>query len=139
MSKQFKRVEKPKIEERFDYAEQVRRQIDRCLQSFSEDDGTIEKQEITKNTILALENLIPILDRDAELEKDLENAQQTIIEDLRDWWCGVKVTKNPDGTDIPLTAKNTRTFKKMNTHQYFRACFNQFVRLSVVVRRTDRS
>ena len=59
MSKRFKRVEEPKIEERFDYAEEVRKQIDRCLLAFSNDDGTIYNRKILENTVLALENMIP--------------------------------------------------------------------------------
>ena len=135
MSSRFKRVEEPKIEERFDYAEEVRRQIDRCLLAFSNDDGTEYNRKILENTVLALENMIPTDDRDKQLKKELKKAMEIEYVDNRNLYCGIKV--GPIIKEGPK--KNIKEVSIMLPHPYFRACFNMFVRLKVVVRRSDRA
>lgn len=144
MSRRFKTVEEPKIEERFDYAEEVRKQIDRCVIAFSNDDGTIYSQILTENTIRALENLIPVDDRDKDLEKDLKKAFKKEFTDNRSIWCGKRIGNkiykdNPNAEDERDRKANQEEIKVMDSHKYFRACFNQFVRLKIVVRRSSRA
>jgi len=141
--RRFEITEQPKIEERFDYAEEVRKQIDRCVIAFSNDDGTAYSKTLTENTILDLENLIPVDDRDEDLEKELKKAFNVEYEDHRREWCGRIMGKkvfedNPDAEDERDRKTNQRKIKVMDPHKYFRACFNQFVRLKVVVRRSSR-
>lgn len=145
MSKRrFKTTEEPKIEERFDYAEEVRKQIDRCVIAFSNDDGTEYSRILTKNTILALENLIPIADRDKQLEKELKKAFNVEYVDNRPIWCNLRMGKkifidDPDAEEERDRKVNQIPIEVINSHKYFRACFNQFVRLKVVVRRSYRA
>lgn len=144
MSRRFKSVEEPKIEERFDYAEEVRKQIDRCVIAFSNDDGTIYSQVLTENTIRALENLIPVDDRDKILDKNLKKAFKIEYKDNRSTWCGRRIGNkiykdDPKAKEERDRKANQEKIKVMDSHLYFRACFNQFVRLKVVVRRSSRA
>ena len=152
MSGRFKRVEEPKIEEHFDYAEEVRKQIDRCLQVFSDTDGTMLNEIKLENTILALENMIPETDRDEQLEEEIEKAKVIHWVDNPRINCGVRVGPKkykdeictPEEAEryhrpIEMIFQNQEAVNVIQPHPYFRACFNMFVRLKVVVRRSARA
>jgi len=69
-SSRFKSYEKPRVEERLDYAELVRGQIERCLQlSYDE--------TLFKGSVMALESLIPEDLRDSTYRKEFELAVTT--------------------------------------------------------------
>lgn len=128
---QFKLFEKPAIEESYDYAEQVRRQIERCLAASSIEDDEI-RDETYEACILSLENLVPIEDRDEQFEKDLEDCSKIIDEDIRPEFGGVLLSIE---TCDKLKISTTQKIKETDWNKYFRVLFNKFVALKVTVRR----
>jgi len=134
-TKRFKVFEKPPIEESYDYAEQVRRQIERCLEASAIEDKRI-RYETFKACVLALENLIPFEDRDEELDKALAETKYVDLKDVRPKFAGVKASKETcEERGIPTFVEIIET----NWNQYFRVIFNKFVALKVTVRRGSYS
>lgn len=131
----FKQVQQPKIEESYDYAEQVRRQIERCLEASAIQDSSL-RDETFKACVLALENLVPFEDRDAEFDKEIADCTTQEEEWQYRNFAG-KLIGNPENPvngspwleEVPVT----------NWNQYFRVLFNKFVALKVTVRRGTSS
>lgn len=132
MSKQrFKTLEKPPIEESYDYAEQVRRQIERCLEA-----SAIQEKELRAGTykacILALGNLVPFDDRDEKFDKDLKEC----IYDEKKWVYKKRGTRKIGTIENPVNdSPKLKTEKTTNWDKYFMVLFNKFVELKVTVRR----
>ena len=132
MGKQrFKILEKPPIEESYDYAEQVRRQIERCLEASS-----IQDKELMEGTyrtcIIALGNLVPFDDRDKEFNDALDKCtveNEKLIYRIRG---GRKIgtPENPVNGSPKL-----EKYPKTDWDAYFMVLFNKFVELKVTVRR----
>ena len=129
--KSFKILEKPPIEESYDFAEQCRRQIERCLESSAIQDEDI-REGTYKACILALANLVPYDDRDDEYKAAL--AACTIEKEK---WVyrkrgGMKVgtPENPVNGSPKLVKYN-----KTDWDEYFTVIFNKFIELKVTVRR----
>lgn len=155
----YRGYEKPKVEERFDYAELVRRQIDRCLMSSVDDDDY-------ERTVKALEALIPDELQDEQYKEEYSIA--VVIED--DWkysWAGpirlgtkkkplmakigysrkrypVPYVENEDGekeidwNDSNIISPHLVTAEYIDWNIRFKAAFNQFVRMGLAVRRSTR-
>jgi len=145
LSRAFKALEKPKIEERFDYAEEVRKQIDRCL-VYSAD------KEAYPEFVKGLENLIPTDDIDDQYKKEKKKCTETETIPVFKFSCGRKIgtVENPvyrnnpddwnwDGERPILVSPTEKEIEITNWHARFRAAFNLFVRLKVAVRRSDYS
>lgn len=127
----FKIFEKPPIEESYDYAEQVRRQIERCLEASAIQDKDI-RDETFKACVLALENLIPFDDRDEKMDRELEDTKYKEIVDIRKSFAGIRLFPE---TCKELGIPNSKEVERVNWNQYFRVIFNKFVELKVTVRR----
>jgi len=132
----LKTLEEPKIAESYDYAEEVRRQAERCLIAASGNPEGVYNEESHRNAILAYEDLIPKEDRDDELEEDLKNAMIKDKVDIRPKFAGTYLDEE---TCKELNIPAYQEIEKTDWHKYFRACFNQFVRLKVAVRRPVRA
>lgn len=130
-SQRFKILEKPPIEESYDYAEQVRRQIERCLEA-----SAIQEKELRKGTykacILALANLVPYDDRDEEY-----NAALTACMTGKQKWVYRKRGGRKVGTpeNIVNDSPKLTPYPETNWDEYFTVLFNKFVELKVTVRR----
>ncbi len=127
----FKIFEKPPIEESYDYAEQVRRQIERCLES-----SAIQEKELREGTyracILALANLIPQEDQD----EDFEKALATCITDEQKWVYRKRGGRKVGTPENPMNGSpELKTEKVTDWDKYFTVVFNKFVELKVTVRR----
>lgn len=132
MSKQrFKVLEKPPIEESYDYAEQVRRQIERCLEA-----SAIQEKDLREGTykacILALANLVPYDDRDEKFRVDLAECTKDSEEWVYKQFGGVKMgTPEEPICGSPWLDKTPKT----DWDAYFKVIFNKYVELRVTVRR----
>jgi len=136
MSKsRFKVFEKPPIEESYDYAEQVRRQIERCLEASAIQDKDI-REETFKSCVLALENLVPFEDRTPEFEDALESTKYVETVDVRPKFAGTYLDEE---TCKELEIPAFKEEEKFNWDKYFRVLFNKFVELKVTVRRGSYS
>ena len=150
-SRRFRDFEKPKVEERFDFADLVRRQIERCLISSS------DPEFMFPSAVQALEALLPHELKDDQYQNDFEMAETTapvlvfrkmggtrlgtqkkpclrdrreevlLLEDGSIDW------SNPNILSPKLKEKTT-----IDYYVRFEAAFNQFVRLGVAVRRISR-
>jgi len=159
-SPRFKAYEKPKVEERFDYAELVRKQIDRCLMT-SVDELSYE------GAIQALEALIPDELQDEEYMKELSNTKVSESK-LEYMYAGpiklgsaerpimakipgsnterypIPYTEDEDGNriidwdDFNIVSPVMVEKEYINWNRRFKAAFNQFVRMGIAVRRTTR-
>lgn len=136
MSRQgFKILENPPIEESYDYAEQVRRQIERCLEA-----SAIQEIKLREGTykacILALENLVPLDDRDGDFKNKIAECivkTEKLIYRKRG---GRKIgTQEKPINDSP----KIETYDKIDWNKYFMVVFNKFVELKVTVRRGSYS
>jgi len=142
MSKsRFKVFEKPPIEESYDYAEQVRRQIERCLEASAIQEKDIREKTFAA-TVLALDNLVPFEDRDEEFENDLKTC--TGIEEQWTYRTrGVRKLGTPENPLIHYDKDGNESSRSptknevptTNWDRYFRVVFNKFVSLKVTVRR----
>lgn len=132
MSKQrFKVLEKPPIEESYDYAEQVRRQIERCLEA-----SAIQEKKLREGTykacIKALENLVPLDDRDEKFLSDLAECTEEKEEWIYKQFGGVKIgTPEEAVCGSPWLDMTPKT----DWDKYFMVIFNKYVELKVTVRR----
>ena len=132
MSKQrFRTLEKPPIEESYDYAEQVRRQIERCLEA-----SAIQEKELRAGTykacILALGNLIPFDDRDEKFNEDLSAC--TI--ETEKWIYRKRGGRRIGTIEKPVyDSPKLEKYDKTNWNEYFKVLFNKYVELKVTVRR----
>ena len=146
--KNFKTIEKPKIEESYDYGEQVRRQIERCLEASSIEDP-ITRKNTHQACVFALGNLIPDDDRDPEFMAELNACTEIKKSWHYETFAGSRVgtPENPMCHNEPGDYdydpnKPTVPYSPIlievsvtNWHQYFRVIFNKFVALGVTVRR----
>jgi len=137
MSKRsFKILEKPPIEESYDYAEQVRRQIERCLEASAIQDEDL-REGTYKACILALGNLVPYDDRDEEYKAALEAC--TIKEEyyLYRLFGGRKVgtPEKPVVHNGQVYSPTLESRKVTDWDEYFTVLFNKYVELKVTVRR----
>jgi len=127
----FRVFEKPPIEESYDYAEQVRRQIERCLES-----SAIQEEDLRSGTykacILALDNLIPSDDRDEDFKAALDGC----TEDKQKWKYRKRGGRKVGNPEDPVNGSpELVTEPETNWDEYFRIIFNKFVELRVTVRR----
>lgn len=145
----FKILEKPPIEESYDYAEQVRRQIERVLEASAIQDEDI-REGTYKACILALGNLVPFDDRDdkfiADLEACTEDEQYYLYRKFGGRKMGTPenpvthispgppITTIPKGTVI-VVSPTLETRKVTDWDEYFTVLFNKYVELKVTVRR----
>lgn len=139
----FRRIEKPFIAERFDYAESVRKRLDAC--------GTaVGDTLLYAAAVQAFENLIPKTHKDDEYREDLEKAIIRRKEDVYTYWCGKKqgTPENPvlhnDPKDLwnydpneesPPKSPIEMEVEEPDWNARFYAAFNLFVRLDVIVRK----
>lgn len=132
MSKQrFKILEKPPIEESYDYAEQVRRQIERCLEASSIQDNDL-REGTYKACILALDNLVPFDDRDDKFNEDLVAC----TDETEKWIYRKRGGRRIGTTENPVyDSPKLEKYEKTNWDEYFKVLFNKYVELKVTVRR----
>lgn len=158
-STRFRGYENPQVQERFDYAELVRRQIDRCLLVSID-------EEAFENAVNALEALIPADLQDEEYKEERDKATVTI--EVFDYvYSGplklgsekeplmkkkpfsenrypIPYITDEDGKKvIDWDDPNIISPYKIETEQTdinlrFQAAFNQFCRLGLAVRRVTR-
>lgn len=129
--KGFKVFEKPPIEESYDYAEQVRRQIERCLEA-----SAIQEEDLREGTykacIIALGNLVPFDDRD----ENFDDALLACIEKKETWVYRKRGTRKIGTPDNPIHGSpELKTENVINWDKHFMVIFNKFVELKVTVRR----
>ena len=149
-STRFKNYQKPKVEERFDFAEMVRRQIERCLM--------VSIDEVAfSSAIMALETLIPEELKDEQYREESEESYQNQSVFLYDAPCGSRIGSetNPcmrdqskpvlrledgsiDWDDPNIMSPQRVTEPVVNWYYRFESAFNMFVRLGIAVRRTNR-
>ena len=137
----FGTLEKPPIEESYDYAEQVRRQIERCLEATAIQDDDI-REGTYRACVLGLSNLVPHDDRDKDFENALDACTVNQEYYLFKKFGGVAVgtIENPitvtgdDGEEI-IISPILETEKVTDWDRYFMVLFNKFVELKVTVRR----
>lgn len=162
-SPRFKRYESKQVEERLDYADMVRGQIDCCLQA------SIDPEVAFPASVQALEALIAEDYRDEQYDKEF-NLSTTIVEEphwktsqghdigtlenphLIDDTKPVRLLKGEDGKDLLDDDGNTmidwsdpniysprvELVEEINWNRRFYACINQFVRMGVAIRRVPR-
>lgn len=129
--KEYRVFQKPPIEESYDFAEQVRRQIERCLEA-----SAIQETELRDGTykacILALGNLVPLDDRDEDYLKAIDACT---VE--KEKWRYRKRGRVRVGTEEKPIHGSPRlvTYLETNWDEYFTVLFNKFVELKVTVRR----
>ena len=145
----LKVFEKPPIEESYDYAEQVRRQIERCLEASAIQDNEL-REGTYKACVLALSHLVPFDDRDEDYTKAIDSCTVeeeyylfktrggTRIGHIGAPLCypsrGPPWSEKPKGEMVPYSPiLKTRTVT--NWGKYFMVLFNKFVELKVTVRR----
>ena len=126
---------KPPIEESYDYAEQVRRQIERCLEA-----SAIQDKELREGTyqacVLALADLVPHDDRDEDFKKAVE--ANTVDEEY--YLYRKRGGRRVGSPENPVYGSpELKTRKKTDWNQYFQVLFNKFVELKVTVRRGEYS
>ena len=132
MSRQrFKILENPPIEESYDYAEQVRRQIERCLEA-----SAIQEKEIREGTykacILSLANLVPFDDR----KKEYIDALAACTIKKEKWIYRKRGTRKIGTPDKPINdSPKLEKYDKTDWNKYFMVVFNKYVELKVTVRR----
>ena len=160
-SKRFKSYERPKVEERFDFADLVRRQIERALISSSDPEFTFP------NAVQALEILLPTELKDNQYKGEFEKATQEKAVLFYNTNCNVRlgsrtdplvqneegerglssklgfsVNRDEDGSvdwsDSRIVSPKLKPKAIINWYARFEAAFNQFVRLGVAVRRISR-
>ncbi len=143
MSKRFKDVERPRIEERFDYADLVRRRLEDCGKA-------VVDPIIFQATVQALENLIPETDIDDKYIEDKKNSETLVRKWEYTTWRG----RNQGTPESPVKHNDPEDWlhydpKKptydispieweypvIDWNARFRAAFNLFVRLGVAVSR----
>jgi len=127
----FKILENPPIEESYDYAEQVRRQIERCLEA-----SAIQEKEIREGTykacILSLANLVPLDDRDKEYNEALDACTVK----TEKWVYRKRGTRKIGTTENPINdSPKLEAYDKTDWNEYFMVVFNKYVELKVTVRR----
>ena len=144
-NRRFVTVERPKIEERFSYADLISKQMERCLLA-------VGQGVIFEETVIALENMIPKSDVDDEYMQDLEESTDIIVDYSYKTACGAKMgtpekpvyTNLPgdydyDGGDPVLISPIQVERVVTDWNKRFRAAFNMYVRLGVAVKRTSIS
>jgi len=161
-SSRFKNYEKPQVEERFDYADLVRRQIERCLMLSMDDVGF-------ENAVQALEALLPDDLKDETYTSELNDSNYTIEKFEYNYTGPLRVgtkkkpfmekdpkrsygnkrvpipyIKDDDGNDV-IDWSNPHIISPRLVEEYhvdwtrrFQAVFNQFYRLGLAVRRVSR-
>lgn len=136
MSKSAFRVfERPPIEESYDYAEQVRRQIERCLVASAIQDEKL-REPTYKATILALANLVPEDDRDESYKKKLAACTSK----AEKWVYRKRGGRRVGSIKKPVNkSPKLVEYDKTDWDQYFTVLFNKFVELRVTVRRGEYS
>ena len=124
-------MEKPPIEESYDYAEQVRRQIERCLEATAIQDAEL-REGTYEACVLGLELLVPFDDRDKKFNDDLADCAIETEVDIRPKFGGVTIDhESCEEMGIPTKEKTITT----DWNKYFTVIFNKFVELKVTVRR----
>ena len=150
-TRRFGGYENPKVEERFDFADLVRRQIERCLISSS------DPEYMFPNAVQALEVLLPHELKDEQYQNEFELTEKTepvlvfrapsgtkmgsqkkpCLRDRR-----MEVRRNADGSidwsDPNILSPILKEKTTIDWYARFEAAFNQFVRLGVAVRRVSR-
>ena len=160
-SRRFGGYERPKVEERFDFADLVRRQIERALISSS------DPIFMFPNAVQALEVLLPKELKDDEYTSEFEKATQEEAVLFYRTNCrvrlgrvddplvvgqygerglsskrGFSVNRLDDGgvdwSDPRIVSPKLKPKEITDWYARFEAAFNQFVRLGVAVRRVSR-
>ena len=127
----FKILETPPIEESYDYAEQVRRQIERCLEATAIQDSDIREGTYAA-CVVGLELLVPLDDRSEKFNDDLADCTIKVENDIRPKFGGVTIDhESCEEMGIPTT----ETIITTDWNKYFTVIFNKFVELKVTVRR----
>jgi len=140
----FKRAERIRIEDSFDYGDVVRRRIEDCGKAAG-------NPVLFQATVQALENLLPKTDLDDEYKEDLKNCETWYRRWVYKFCCGhalgtpetPAVSNHPDDWLIynpkdpsdPVSPILSPPFSVTDWHARFRAAFNLLVRLDVAVRR----
>ena len=142
-------MENPPIEESYDYAEQVRRQIERCLEASAIRDTDI-REATYQACVQGLEHLVPFDDRDEAFKDALDACTKEEKYYLFQTRGGSKVgrigaplcypsrgppfSKFPKGEMVPYSPV-LKTKDVTDWGDYFMVLFNKFVELKVTVRR----
>ena len=127
----LKVFESPPIEESYDYAEQVRRQIERCLEATAIQDTDIREGTYAA-CVLGLELLVPLDDRDKKFNDDLAKCSCEKEEWVYKKFGGVNMgTPDEPVCGSPWLVKTP----EIDWNKYFTVLFNKFVELKVTVRR----
>jgi len=146
-TRRFGGYENPKVEERFDFADLVRRQIERCLISSS------DPEYMFPNSVQALEALLPHELKDDQYTGEFEMAETT--EPVLKFKKKMGTQKKPclrdrskevlrledgsiDWSDENILSPILKMKTTIDWYARFEAAFNQFVRLGVAVRRVSR-
>ena len=120
-SKRFLEVERPHIQEKLDFGEIVRRQIDRCLMNASDEIAFAYH-------VLALESLIPSTNLTDDYLEELEESVQTAQYAYPIMNCGVPVKPS-------VMPERTETTEEVDWHRRFTAAINLFESLGITWRR----
>lgn len=160
-SRRFAGYERPKVEERFDYADLVRRQIERALIASSDPIFTFP------NSVQALEALLPKDLKDDEYTSEFEKATQEESVLFYRTNCRVRLGRaddplvvgqygerglssdpgfavnrledgSVDWSDPRIVSPKLQPKEIIDWYARFEAAFNQFVRLGIAVRRISR-
>ena len=149
----LKVFEKPPIEESYDYAEQVRRQIERCLEATAIQDDDI-REGTYQACVQGLEHLVPFDDRDEAFKDALDACTKEKEYYLFQTRQGSRVghigaplcypSRGPPWSKIPKGTMEAyspvlKTKKVTDWGDYFMVLFNKFVELKVTVRRGSYS
>jgi len=136
-----------RVEERFDYADLVRRRLEDCGKAAGD-------PILYQAAVEALEDLIPEDAIDELYTEQLEKAEIKTERYEYTKWCGKKqgtpekpvLNNDPDDwlhfdPKEPTTIRSPILYEytSIDWHKRFRATFNLFVRLGVAVRRTASS
>lgn len=124
-SRRFLEVERPTIGERLDFSEIVRRQMDRCLQSASD-------EIMYAANVKALEALIPVIDITEEYIKEVEACTEEVQYMTPVTCCGVPIKEDV----IPAMVETT---VEVDWHGRFQAAINLFSGMGITWRRIPKA
>jgi len=122
-SRRFQEVEHPQLAEKIDYGEIVRRHIDRCLQSATDD-------IMFASHVRALEALIPETEVTDDYLQELEESVQEVEISTPITNCGVPIDPN-------IIAANKQVVQDIDWVKRFNAAINLFTELGLTWRRVE--
>jgi len=120
-SRRFLEVEHPHIAEKIDFADVVRLQMDRCLQS-------AEDEVAFAANVKALEALIPATDITDEYLEEVEECIERVQYETPATCCGVPV--NPEAIQSKI-----EEVTEVDWHGRFQAAINLFTGMGITWRR----